>query len=184
MVLYPKQLDAIMPLLDGFTPISSVDLQIFHDAVRRLEEVLGAGPATGASNYGPKGGNLSVKDRLDKFLEPYGGLHDIAFVNGSSQIGIFGGQSSTYVGFGKSLTRSSVGLDGYGVLFTTQSPEWDSTLSRWSQSCPANWWVNHARRNDACIIRARDLDGAAILTAYDPLVNWGMLVFGYEAFYP
>jgi hypothetical protein len=182
MVLYPKQLDVLMPLLDGWTPISTVDLEVFHDALRKVEEILGYGPSFGSTNFGPAGGNASVAARLDKFLELDGGLKDVAFVTGSAPMSRFAPDLQlSPISFGKTMSRNPSGPFGHGVMFATESPSFGA--STWSNEVPANWWVRE-RYQDGVVIHATKLTGSVILGTQDDTVNFGLLVFSFGAFYP
>lgn len=182
---FPTDLEALLPIIDGFTPLVAADLQLYQDAILRIEAALGAGSTTLAGGgYGPKGGNASLRQRLDKFLEPEGGLRGIAFVTGTAQLGEFSEDQALgfHVAFGKDLNRgSSVGLDGYVVLFACQSPQADGNL--WSGDCPALWWVEEGRTPSGFRMKARDLHSRKIPVNSTEQIHWACLALGYDAFY-
>lgn len=187
MVAFPQAIDVFLPLLDGFSPITQADLDVYQEAIRRLEEVLGAGPSTLLGNHGPKGGNASVRERLDKFLEPDGGLRDVAFVTGSTVLSQFSeDREGLYIPFGKQLSTASTGPQGYAVLFQPSTPGTEEDGGggrRWLAAGPACWWVA-TRRQDGVWIRARDMSGTKITIADDRTIEFACLVFGNESFYP
>lgn len=188
MVQFPRAIDVFLPLLDGFSAITQADLQVFQDALRKIEEVLGAEPSTAAGgNRGPKGGNTSVAARLNKFLELDGGLVDIALVTGTKRLEEFSEDNAgAFIPFGKQLSSASFGLDGYAVLFdaTTAGTEDDGNgTQRYLAASAAVWWVND-RRQDGVYLRARDMAGTKITKADARTIDYSCLAVGPGAFYP
>lgn len=176
--LFPKSLDVFMTLVDGFHPITAADRQLLQDSLRAIQDALGAGVSrtTASTTYGPKGGNLDVATRLSKFLDPDGGLKDIAFVTGSTTFGDWTDAYSGHtVGFGKTLAAGD-----YTVLLTFQH---DSGDSFWSPLSPCMWHV--AFRNTSSVtIKARDMVGQNSIAPTDSTpIKFGLLAIGAQAYY-
>lgn len=184
-VTWPEAINVILPILDGWTPITALDLSVYGDVIRRIEEVLGAGPTTTAGSlFGPKSGNADLAERLDRFLEPDGRIHDVAYATGTAALGSFTevAGSGAFVSWGRQLSRSPSGRDGIAVLFTASSfAQNDADPPLWRGNAPVQWWLN-ARTRDGAFIKARNLDGSQIRFSDSDLVTWGVLGVGYEAY--
>lgn len=183
-VQYPRQLETAMVILDGFIPIAEADLDAYQEVARKLEETLGAGWTDAGQNlFGPKSGNASLAERLDRFLDPDGGLHDIAYVTGTRDLGDFSeAGGGAIIPFGKNLSRGGIGPDSYHVLFAckTRGTFQDSGLF-YEQNVPALWWTVEKLRGSV-VIMARTMDGQAIASGDDTPATFGLLAIGYEAF--
>ena len=186
-ILFPEQLDIILPILDGWTPIDERDLNVYTDVIRQIEEVLGAGP-TGvviATGIGPSSANANVAERIGRFLDPDGSMHDIAFASGTIPIGWFSEDNSlgAFIRFGKRLSNTTIGGSGYMVLLTFQSSgsEDVSGVKKWKEDAPGSWWITR-RFLDGVYIKGRDLGGNKIDKSNQGSVNYAILVFGYESF--
>ena len=117
---WPTDVDVILPILDGWTPITRDDLDLYQDVITKIQEVLGAGYVDVLKTFpGPKAGNDDVADRLNTLLDPDGGMKGIAFVTGSIDIGRFSEDGEQgFIAFGKDMPNfNMVGKDAYMVIF-------------------------------------------------------------------
>jgi hypothetical protein len=175
---YPTNLDVFLPLLDGLHPIGSDDLNLIHEALENIESTLGYGPTDGVTS-GPKAGNASVRERLDTFLEDYGGLRDVAFVTGTAALGQFCDlePAGFFVGFGKSLSSQD-----YTVLFTALQGEKEGTA--WSRYTPAIVWISpNGRTPNGVFLQAMAANGERFVKTDDRTVTFAVLAFGPKATY-
>ena len=177
--LFPKSLDVFLTLIDGFHPIAAVDRQLIGDAIQAIQTALGTGVnrTAGSTTYGPKGGNTSVAARIAAFLDPDGGLKDIAFVTGSSAVGEWtdqGGAAGKVIDFGKTLSASD-----YSVLMTFET---DAGGSSWSTAVPCLWHVG-LRGTDTVAIKARGVAGDLLYAADQTTVRYACLAIGAQAYY-
>lgn len=188
-VYYPRAIECLMPIIDGWTPVTAADLQVYQDVLYRLEQVLGTGPTNLAkSQFGPKGGNASVAARLNAFLEEDGRLHDIAFVTGTERLSAFSEAvgPGVFISFGgKTLSRSGHGPGSYIVLFSCKTPEFvgvqGQTYSLPSVEVPALWWTT-TKEPHGCRIGGRQADGSIIDPTSNVTVEFALLAFGYESY--
>ena len=180
---YPLVVETIMAIIDGWTPITPEDLDVYQDTIVKLEQTLGAGHNdAAATQFGPKGGNADLAQRLDRFLERDGGLQDIAYVTGTAQLGEFselgGGKM---IAFGKNIsgavpgTGDLPGPQSYHVLFACKSPGVEGAL--YETTVPALWWTD-TRFPGSVVIYARTLEGDAITVGDDTQVTFGLLAIG------
>lgn len=171
-----------MPIVDGWTPITVEDLNVYGATLRRISEILGAGPngpTSGSTVFGPKGSNADVADRLNEFLEKDGRLVDIAFVTGTAQLGDFSElRNGIRIGFGKTLSRAGEGSDSYAILFDAMIP--DIVSGSWNVLVPCQWWTS-LRLKDSVEIIARDMNGNTIAIADSTAVKYSLLVIGEKA---
>ncbi len=184
LVQFPEAVDVILPILDGWTPITPQDLNVYGAVMRRIEEVLGAGnngPIGGSLLYGPKAGATSLADRLDSFLDLDGTMQDIAFVTGSTPLSAFTG-NGLFVPFGKTLSRGGEGADSYITMFDCKSPgtEDESGTERWDPEVPSCWWTNQ-KSTTGVTIAARGMRNEAFGTTQST-VQYCLLAIAYEAF--
>ena len=179
--VYPGNLDVFLALLDGFHPVAADDLNLLTDAIERIEVTLGYGITDGVV-YGPKGGNASVRERLDTFLEDYGGLRDVAFVTGTLLMGQFNENGpGAFIGFGKSLSSQN-----YTVLFTAMNSTQEESggTQFWTLKTPAIVWIAaNGRIPTGVTLQARRADGSTIPASDETTVTFGLLVFGPLATY-
>lgn len=187
-VTYPEAVDVFLPLLDGWTPITPLDLNLHGAVMRRIEEVLGAGDNivfTAPSTYGPKAANSSLADRLDAFLELDGTLRDMALVTGSAKLGEFQGDTAVgkFVGFGKTLSVAGDGVDSYMVLFDCriQGSVDEGGTEFFDSKVPCLWWTNQ-KIQTGCWIAARTMKGSAIDPSDSTVVEFCLLAIGYDNF--
>lgn len=185
-IAWPEQVDVILTLMDGWTPITREDLDVYQDLTMKLQEVLGSGYVNiGKTAVGPAGNSGSVSERLGRFLDPGGQMFDIAYVSGSASLGHFSEDGSgAFIGFGKALTnKAGFGEDAFAVLFSVKSPmtEEEFSIQKWQPDAPALWWVE-ARAKDGVWIKARKTDGSAIQTTDSGQVQYALLAIGYGAF--
>ena len=188
-IRFPRELDVFMPILDAVTPISPTDLNLYQLAIRQIQIVLGAdiSDTSPSTTYGPKGGNTDLTERLDAFLDPDGGLHDIAFVTGETPLGHFSPDGTgAVIPFGKKINGASSGSTGYTVLFEAQTV--DDGAGIWARDkTPSLWWVV-TRFQDSCLIKGVTMEGQVgfntlPLTSASNQVKWCALIIGNEATY-
>lgn len=191
-VRFPRELDVFLPILDSMTPINPVDLNLYQSAISQIQAALGYGVSdtSPSTTYGPAGGNTDLAERLDAFLDPDGGLHDIAFITGTSPLGDFSaaGTGKT-IPFGKTINGTSPSSSAYRVLFQAQAVD-DGNGVYDHNKVPSCWWV-YARFSDSVLIKAQSMAG--VITGVNPQyipptsdstsVNWCCLVIGTEAMY-
>ncbi len=175
---YPANLDVFLTLVDGFHPVTADDQNLLLEALERVEQAMGWGPTDGPT-YGPKGGNADVRQRLDTFLEDYGGLKDVAFVTGTCRLGQLADSEpqGLFVSFGKSLSSQN-----YTVLWTCMQPEKDG--DNWSLATPAIAWIAHnGRTANGVFFYAVLADGTRINPTDDRTATFAVLAFGPGATY-
>lgn len=176
-----------MPIVDGWTPITAEDLQIYQELIAAVQEVLGAGRVDAAGTiYGPKASNPTLADRLDQFLDDEGGLRDIVFLTGTKQLGEFSedGVGARFSFSPKVMTRSGENPDSYVILLDFQSPETVDVggVEYWDLKVPCIW-APTARAPDFCTVWARNMNGNRIQLNDSTQVRYQFLAIGYEAYY-
>lgn len=186
IISWPATVDVLMSLIDGWTPITAEDLEVYQDLVEKIEEVLGGGYAdqTTQSVVGPKASNADVAERLNAFLEPGGQLKDISYTNGEgagSQLwddtGLFQ-NSGEPLPFGKDISGNTKGLYGYFIMFQAQSP--GNSSNAWDTDTPSLWWVK-TKESSQVRLQARDLGNGAYGFSNRPY-KYQMLAIGQGAF--
>ena len=184
---YPRAIECLLPVVDGWTPITAADLNMYQAVLRRIEEVLGAGPTNQLTTlFGPKSGNASVAARLNEFLEEGGTLVDIAFVTGTERLGAFAESGpGAFISFGgKSLSRAGDGPDSYFVLFAVQSADYEDvegqSYQEPSREVPACWWTRN-KLSTGVWIQARTPDGIVIDASNQTAIPFALLAIGYDA---
>lgn len=185
-ISWPAAVDVVLSIMDGWTPITREDLDVYQDLVVKLQEVLGTGYTNiGQSHIGPSSGNEDVAARLNRLLDPDGGLFDIAYVSGSLHLGSFAETGAgAYIPFGKSITnKAGFGEDAFGILFMPAAQQTldEGGTQKWQPETPAQWWIA-ARAIDGVWIQARDCKGNPIQPQDSGTAQYSMLVFGYGAF--
>lgn len=186
-VIFPEAIDVIMPIIDGWTPITPADLNTYGAVLRRVEEVLGAGPNiqfTAPFTYGPKGANTSLQERIDAFLEVNGRPKDVAIVTGGGRLGDFSEDTvGKFVGFGTTLSIAGDGTDAYVILFDCQVTGTDEEggIDVPKMNVPVLWWVNQ-KITTGCWIQARQQDGNKIDQSDGTQVQFCLLAFAYDSF--
>ncbi len=185
MAKFPQSGEVFIPIIDGFTPITAADLQVYQGAIAAVEGALGGGSVNIADNIiGPSASNADLASRLDAFLDADGGLRDVVFMTGSNPLGYFSETGSGgFFGFPKTISRAGEGVDSYFVHFAFKGAGSvdEGGTDRWTTKVPAIWAIN-GRSPTGLFIVAREMDGTPIDPAADDTVEWAMLVVGYGAF--
>lgn len=187
-ILWPRSIDVIMTILDGWTPITAKDLDIYGETIERLEAILGAGAVDlAATKFGPSGANTDLAERLDRFLQKDGALHDVAYVTGSVALGAFSDDEGGVLGaghlipFGKAITGANTSGGSYHVMFTAKSPGVVEDTGDYNLNVPALWWTS-SKFPESCTIVATRADGSSISIASEETIEYALLAIGYGAF--
>lgn len=183
-IQYPNVAEALMTILDGWTPIAAADLQAYQDLIEAIETALGAGKQdVSGTTYGPKAANADLADRLNSFLDDSGAVLDVVFITGTKALGDFNEVAPLSISFPKPLSRSGEGADGYVILFDFVSPGTaDEGGTEYFQPDVPCMWAPLTRAPDFVSIVARDLNGNTIPAISRETVSYSMLVIGYGAY--
>lgn len=185
--LFAEKVDVFLQLVDGFHPIAPDDLVYYQKALSAIqaalvdvdEPTLRVARTTGGTTYGPKGGNTTVRERLDTVFDKNGGLNDIAFATGTGQIGQLTSQTRELgfgIPFGKTLSSTR-----YAVLFQAVMDDVDGN-GDYSVNSPSAWWVT-GRLTDQVFLQGMAMSGNDFITSMTDEFRYSMLAIGEKASY-